>query len=391
VKNNKIKIARIVTVPFVFVQNLDLLDALVADSRFELHIVTAEGQYLKELKERYPQVIFHLIEIPREINLIKDIRSLIQLTLLFFKEGFVIVHSQTPKAGVVTALAGFLSFTPVRIHTFTGQVWVTLSGVKRTLLVFLDKMIGFLNTQNYSDSFGQNKLLLQNGIGKANKLSVLHKGSCGGINISRFDPRKLSNEISKIRLELFPGFNGKVLMYLGRLNKEKGLIELGNAFIKLKEKHSLKLLLVGPVESEDNIEFQNFISQLRSDKDTVFVSFTNYPEYYLGAGDIFCLPSYREGFGTVALEASAMEKPVVASNIYGLSEAVADKESGLLFEVKNTADLILKLDTLLSDEKFSLQLGRQGRERVIKDFSQQILTKSMLDEYFRLVGHVTSM
>jgi glycosyltransferase involved in cell wall biosynthesis len=144
-------------------------------------------------------------------------------------------------------------------------------------------------------------------------------------------------------------------------------------------------LLVGPQESDDNEVFLKLINNLKADKDVVYINFTSTPEYYLGVADIFCFPSYREGFGTVALEAAAMGIPVVASNIYGLSDAVSDGKTGLLFEPRNAKDLALKLERLIVDTELARKLGAQGRERVIQDFAEQILTQKMVDEYLRFI------
>lgn len=380
----KIKIARVVTVPFVFTHILDLLETLSRDPHFELHIICSDGPYLAELKRRNPTAIFHTVIIAREINLVSDLKSLFNLTKLYRKEKFTIVHSHSPKAGLVSAMAGFLAGIKIRLHTFTGQVWVNLKGPKKWLLKGLDKLISSLNTHNYTDSFGQLDFLIANGIGSKETLSVIHKGSFGGVSVERFNSDKLTSRLKAAREELFPRYSGKILLYLGRINEDKGIKELAEAFYLLKQKYEVKLLLVGPLESLNRPQFLKIIENLKEDKDVVFVNFTNEPEIYMGIADIFCFPSYREGFGTVALEASSMGKPVVASNIYGLSEAVVDKETGLLFEMKNTQDLVSKVSWLLSDETYAKKLGLNGRNRVEEFFSDKILTQKMIDAYIEL-------
>jgi glycosyltransferase involved in cell wall biosynthesis len=380
----KIRIARIVTIPIVFTQILDLLDYLDSSPQFELHIICGEGEYLKEIKQRYPNTTFHIVNIPRDVELINDLKALISLIRIFIKYRFDIVHSYTPKAGFITALAGFLTSTPSRLHSFTGQVWVHLTGPKRMLLKGIDRVIAVLNTHNYADSFGQKQFLIAEGIETELNLSVIHKGSLGGINVERFDPKRLSGQIEELRNKFFPDINDKILLYLGRQNKDKGLRELYIAFNQLKNKYPVKLLLVGPVETMKDPSFKNLIETLRADNDVTFVNFTSEPELYIGMADIFCFPSYREGFGTVALEASAMEKPVVATNIYGLSDAVADGESGLLVEVYNAEDLREKLEKLLTDPTFAKKLGQQGRERVVRDFSNKLITEKITEEYFKI-------
>lgn len=241
----KIKIARVVTVPFVFTHILDLLETLSRDPRFELHIICSDGPYLSELRKRNPTAVFHIVNIAREINLLSDLKSLFNLTKLYRQEKFTIVHSHSPKAGLVSAMAGALAGTKIRLHTFTGQVWVNLKGPKKWLLKSLDKLISSLNTHNFTDSFGQLDFLIANGIGSQKTLSVIHKGSYGGINVERFNSNNLLDRLKLTREEHFPGFNGKILLYLGRVNEDKGIKELYEAFYILKQEFNVKLLLVG--------------------------------------------------------------------------------------------------------------------------------------------------
>lgn len=385
IKNKKIKVARIATVPLSFTHILDLLKYLDQSDEFELHIVCSYSPYLDELRIKYKNTIFHEIYIPRNIELLNDLKSLIELTKLFAKERYDIVHSHTPKAGLVTALAGFLTTRKIRLHVFTGQVWANSKGLKKFVLKSIDKFIALLNTKNYADSIGQKKLLIAENIGSEKSLSVLHKGSMGGINIDRFDPEKILPLSLKEKERLFPNYQGKIILYLGRLNRDKGLAELASAFNQLKKKHDVKLLLVGPFETMEDEIFSSLINELKNDEAVTHLDFVSNPEVYLGLCDIFCFPSYREGFGTVALEASAMEKPIVASNIYGLLDAISDQETGLLFEVKNPLDLEEKMTTLLSDPEYAKKLGKQGRIRVIRDFTDRILTEKMIEEYFHLI------
>ena len=380
----KIKIARLVTIPISFVHIINLLMALDSDDRFELHIVCSQGDFLAELVKKLPNAKFHFIEIPRDIDLLNDLKALWLLTRLFAREKFDIVHSHTPKAGVTTTLAGFLTRTPIRLHTFTGQVWATLNGPKKWLLIFLDQMIGFLNTHNYADSLGQRNLLIDYKIGTKNSLTVLHKGSYGGINPKRFDRARLLPDIINLKNKLFPDYDGKILLYLGRMNKDKGLQDLREVFLYLKNHFKIKLLLVGPIESLENQDFFELMKFFKAEPDVTYVEFTSTPELYLGLADIFCFPSMREGFGTVALEASAMELPVVARNVYGLSDAVADGESGLLFDSNISGDFEVKLEKLLASPELAQRLGKQGRARVLRDFSEQLLTEKMIGEYLRL-------
>ncbi len=377
----KIKIARIVTAPITYVHILNLLDSIHRSDIYELHFVCSRGDFLSHLKKSFPKARFHELEIARDINLVSDLQSLLKLFLLFKKEKFEIIHSNTPKAGLLSSIAGALSGIPIRLHTFTGQVWATSHGMRKLLLKFLDKFIIRFNTMSYADSHSQKDFLIEEGLSKESNLHVLHKGSLGGIDVGRFNKERLSHECSLEREKLFPNFKGKILIYLGRINKDKGILDLLQVFHELKSQFPVKLLIVGPLETKGDVNFNLLIEKAKSDYDIKFISFTSTPEVYLGFSDIFCFPSYREGFGTVALEAQALELPVVASNIYGLSDAVVNNETGLLFEARNQKDFRDKLVQLLSDESLAFSLGKEGRMRVERDFDQVILTKAMMSEY----------
>lgn len=380
----KIKIARIVTIPFALISLLGLFDFLDKDERFEVHIISGIDPFGDILKSRYPHFKFHTVNISRKVSLIKDLRTLIDLLRIFSFEKFDIVHSLTPKAGILSALAGFLTLIPIRLHTFTGQVWVDYRGLKRIFFKGLDNFICKLNTQNFVDSPSQRQYLLDNHVGSPDKLIVLLKGSIAGINIKKFDPAKIKESSKLLRESLFPGFDGKIILYLGRINNDKGLKELGTAFLELKKKFKLKLLIVGPQESVAS-GLSLLLDQLKKDKDAKFIGFVSKVEEYYGVSDIYCLPSYREGCPTSVLEASAMEKPVVASNIYGISDVAIDGQTALLFEVRNAKDLELKLETLIVNEEFSRKLGLRGRQFVCEDFAENFFTEKMVAEYLRFI------
>lgn len=384
-KNDKIKIARIVTVPFTFISLLGLLDYLNQDERFEVHIICGVDPFETILKNRYPHFIFHSVHIPRKIHFLNDIKAFLKLYYILKNEKFSIVHSHTPKAGMLSSIAGWLARVPVRIHTFTGQVWVDYTGGKRSFFKAIDEFICKLNTVNYVDSLSQKEYLLKNGVGTFEKLIVLHKGSIAGINIDKFDPEKNKQKSKELKAQIFPNFQGKVILYLGRINNDKGLKELALAFLNLRERFDLKLLMVGP-EEVLNPELAELILKLRQDIDVHFIGFVSDPEDYYAVADIYCLPSYREGCPASVLEASAMEKPVIASNIYGISDIVIDGETAYLFEPRNAQDLISKFEILLQNEELCHSLGSRGRKFVCENFSEKKLTELMTNEYLKLSG-----
>lgn len=381
----KIKIARVVTVPFTLISLVGLFQKISSDDRFELHIITTFDSSIEELKKTLPNVIFHDVEISREINVKKDFSAMWKLLVLIKQEKYSIVHSHTPKAGLLAAIASRLSGVPFRIHTFTGQVWVEYKGVKRFLFKKIDQIICQLNTLCYADSFGQKDFLVDSKITTNFKIRVLESGSIAGIDLKKFSYDEKNLTYSTLRNTLFPKYDGKIILFLGRINADKGLEDLCDAFLILKDKYNIKLLIVGP-DDHINISLQNKIDYLLSTNLAKKIGLVNNTVEYYAVSDIYCLPSYREGCPTSILEASAMKKAVVASDIYGIRDIVIDKETALIFKVKDVIDLKNKIELLLNNQELSVQLGLNGREFVSKHFSQELLTKAMVREYEELLG-----
>lgn len=379
-KHIKIKIARIVASPASFISLTTLITELSKNEQFEVHLISDDGPYLQIAKDKFPNVKFHVVKIARHIDLKKDLSALFHMINLFWSEGFDIVHSHTPKAGLITALAGILSFRKKRIHTFTGQVWVDYVGFKRFLFKSIDKLICSINTFCYVDGHGQKKFLISNHIGSDASLKVVRKGSLSGLDTERFNPSRNILKGKEIRHFNFPNFDGQVILFLGRINQDKGIRELLESFNFLQAKYPLRLLMVGPREPMPQ-DLDDLFTTMCKDQSIVHIDFVTNVEDYYSAADIYCLPTYREGCPVTILEASAMEKPVVASRIYGVSDTVIEDETALLFEVKNTADLIFKLEKVITDKKLAKSLGENGRKFVVQNFKSEDLARELIENY----------
>lgn len=316
------------------------------------------------------------VPIPRHIALLSDLKALVLLWRVFREYRFDITISVTPKAGLLSALAGFLSRIPVRIHWFTGQVWVTQQGVMRQLLKALDKLTATLNTQLLADSLSQKDFLVAESICKAKDIEVIANGSICGVDSVRFCPNTEARAAIRLQHHIAP--QAKVVLFLGRLNIDKGLNELAQAIpIVCNAVPNVAFLIVGPDEENMSVA----ISQAAGDyiKNVYFQGFTKNPEQYMAAADVFCLPSYREGFGSSVLEAAACGVPAVATNIYGLIDAVADGITGVLVPPRDANSLANTLIKLLKDDTQRQLMGQQARIRAMNDFSQQIVVLGLSD------------
>ncbi len=312
------------------------------------------------------------IDIEREISIKNDLKAVRQLSSYFRKMKFDAVHSVTPKAGLVSALAGFLARIPVRIHIFTGQVWATRKGAMRFMLKSIDWLIAKLNTHILVDGASQRQFLVDEGVVSAKKAQVLGDGSIAGVNIQRFEPTEDSRKSA--RQELNIADDKVVFVFMGRLNHDKGMYELLPAFDKLVETNkNVFLLLFGADEENVSATFGNY-------KNLNKENFLNYgltkePQRMLQAGDVFVLPTYREGFGSSVIEAACLGLPTITSDAYGVLDASIPGETGLRCKVGDVETLYACMEELAGDAEKRKRFGDAGRKRVLEKFAGSVVVK----------------
>lgn len=318
------------------------------------------------------------LAIERAINPFADMRALSQLIRVFRRQRFDLIHSVTPKAGLLAMLAGKAAGVRFRIHTFTGQVWATRQGVSRLLLKTMDRLLAASSTHLLADSASQRRFIIDQGVTRPEKLKVLAEGSISGVNVERFRPDDVARSVVRKQLGVSDG--DVLLLFLGRLNRDKGVLDLAAAFAEVAdESEQIHLLLAGP--DEDGLT--GIIRQrvgLFADR-LHFIEYTDKPEAYLTAADLFCLPSYREGFGSVIIEAAACGVPAIGSNIYGVSDAICDGKTGLLFLAGDTIALADAIRNLALQTGLRLRMGAAALARARNAFSQQRLVQAWLDYY----------
>ena len=321
------------------------------------------------------------IKFSRKVDFFADFYCLIKLVQIFMRTKFTSIHSITPKAGLLAIFAARICFIPTRVHTFTGQVWATETGLKRFFLKFIDRLLGKMTTHNVVDSPSQCDFLVQQKVLSEQKSIVFGSGSVSGVDLKRFMPNEQMRV--KVRLELAIPKGAFVFIYLGRLNQDKGILDLARAFAKIQNS-KVFLLIVGPDEGGfvDKIKIIN----IHKSSQVKFVDFTNKPEYYLAASDALCLPSYREGFGNVIIEAAAMGIPAIASNIYGISDAIIDEQTGLLHTPRDVKSIFDAMEHFLTKTKLVKKYGDAAMERVRTEFDANKISKYWRDFYLKVVG-----
>ena len=323
------------------------------------------------------------VAIERNIAPFQDAKCLMALFSLFRSRQFSIVHSITPKAGLLAMVAAMLARVPNRIHTFTGQVWAGLGGWERELLKLMDKLLAFSATALLADSHSQLVFLRQEGIFKTSRGVVLGKGSISGVDGKRFQRKPLERQ--RIRYELGITDSAMVFGFMGRLKKDKGVLDLAQAFrIVGEENQSVHLLVVGPDEEQLMQRMIDLAGEAASRMS--FVNWTKEPERYMAAIDLLCLPSYREGFGSVIIEAAACGVPTLASRIYGVSDALVEGVTGMMHECGDVCGIADGLKRAVAARHALTEMGSRAQKRANEDFDSSILSGQLAAYYGRLLA-----
>ena len=326
-----------------------------------------------------------LISIPieRPIAPWRDGVALYLLLRLFRRRRYAAIQSVTPKAGLLAMLAGFIARVPVRVHIFTGQVWATRTGAARWFLRTMDRLIAACATHVLVDSPSQRDFLSAEGVVSPGRSRVLASGSIAGVDAQRFKPDAQAR--SEVRAQLGVREDSIVFLYLGRLTRDKGVLDLAAAFARIASTESrLRLVYVGPDEDRLRGAIENALGAALPRAG--FVAETDRPERYLAAADVLCLPSYREGFGTTILEAGACGVPAVGSRIYGITDAIEDGITGLLFKTGDIGELAERMSRLAGNAALLHGMGERARAKALRDFPPGAITAELVQLYAAATG-----
>ena len=376
--SRRIKVLRVVTSPQCVSWHMGK-SLVYLSNDFE---VLVAGDNVSINADEFPGISWADIPIARKIDFWLDLKAVILLYKLCRDYKPDIVHSIMPKAGLLAAIGARLAGVPVRVHTFTGQVWDTKKGLSRLLLRLIDKFIVFINTACLTDSPSQSIHLYENGISDCERpLTVLGKGSLIGVDLDRFNRNRIQR-VSKISREsLGLSESDFVVSYIARKSKDKGALDVLHAFSSARKKvSSLRLLFIGPDESDGAIERLK-IKEPEIFVDVIDLGLVKNHEEYLLVSDVLCMPSYREGFGSIVIDAAALGVPCIGSRISGLVDSISDGKSGILFTAGDIVELEKIIVRLESDRKLLSIMGRAATERVKNYFSSQILYHHLRNFY----------
>jgi glycosyltransferase involved in cell wall biosynthesis len=375
------KLIRITTVPL----SLDkILDGQLSfmNNHYEVIAISSEKEYLIRCAEN-EGVRYKHIEMTRKITPLKDLVSLVQLVSFLKKERPLIVHSHTPKAGILAMLASKITNIPIRLHTVGGLPLMEATGLKKKLLELIEKLTYSLSTFVFTNSLGlYNQIIDSNYISKG-KIKVIGNGSSNGVDIDFFSPSKVSSdEQIKLKSELGILETDFTFVFLGRVVSDKGINELVSVFDNISQFHKeVKLILVGDQEPDLDPLIAHTLGLMDKNKRIITVGFQRDIRPYLAISNALVFPSYREGFPNVMMQAGAMGLPVIATDINGCNEIISHGKNGILIPKKNKAAIEKAMLTMLNDGKLYEELKSNARKMIITRFERKILCESILDEY----------
>jgi len=377
----KNKLIRITTVPISL--KLLLKDQLkYMNQFFDVIAVSSYGKEIHEV-EVSQGIRTKEIEMSRQITPLKDLLSLYEMIKFLSKEKPEIVHTHTPKAGLIGMLGAWVTRVPHRLHTVAGLPVMESSGMKRKVLMFVEWLTYKCATHVYPNSYGLEEFIITNNLTTNDKLKVLGNGSSNGIDTTYFskteDVMENGNKI-KGDYKLFD--EDFVFIFIGRIVKDKGINELLSAFDNLsKTEKNVKLLLVGPFE--DHLDPISYESRdiLHNNKNIIEVGFQNDVRPFLAISDCLVFPSYREGFPNVVMQAGSMGLPAIVSDINGCNEIVEHGVNGVIIPVKESEALHESMKKIYSDDKLRDALAQNARNQIVERYDQLFVWQAIKDEY----------
>jgi glycosyltransferase involved in cell wall biosynthesis len=378
---SKKKLVRITTVPL----SLDkILDGQLAfmNNHYEVIAVSSEKEYLTRCAKN-EGVRFKHIEMTRKITPIKDFISLIKLISFLKKERPLIIHSHTPKAGILAMLASKITNIPIRLHTVAGLPLMEEKGNKKKMLELIEKLTYSFSTFVFTNSNGLYKYIIDNNYVSKSKLKVIGNGSSNGVDVNYFSPTSVSEkEKEKLKSSLGILENDFTFVFVGRIVADKGINELIKAFDTISfQNNAIKLLLVGEQESHLDPLNENTLKLISTNKNIIKTGFQKDIRPFLAVSDALVFPSYREGFPNVIMQAGAMELPVIATNINGCNEIIINEKNGVLIELKNNGAIVKAMVRLIEDEAFYKNLKSNARSMIVSRFERKVICEKILYEY----------
>lgn len=376
-------VVHVTTVPISLLTHLSGQVGFVQRSGFAIHVISSPGPELDAFAER-ERIPVHAIPMLRAITPLRDLVALWRLWRTLRRIRPEIVHSHTPKGGLLGMIAATLARTPVRVYHLRGSPFVTATGIRRQLLRMGELASCSLAHRVFAVSRSLRDVAIDEGLCSAEKVAVLAGGSGNGVDPEQFHP---SSEHERLAARAACGIpaDDLVVGFVGRLTRDKGICELERAWRGVREAEPrARLLLVGGNEAHD-AQSREAIAAFRADPRVHLTGLVAGAARLYAAVDVVVLPTYREGFPNVALEAAAVALPIVATSVPGCVEAVEDGVTGLLVPVRDAESLERALRRYLSDPALRADHGQAGRRRAVALFRGEVIWEALVAEYRRLM------
>lgn len=346
--------------------------------KFDVCAISSDPDNLKQFAEE-EGIRYRHISMKREISLFADVVSLLRWVWLLLKERPYIVHGNTPKASLLSMVAAWITRRPVRIYMCHGLRYQGTDGRLRKLLMMMEKIACGCATHVVSVSKGVADVMVQDGLCPKGKMRVVGYGSAGGVDIERYNPDTIE---SNVRHELKIPEDAFVFTFVGRIVKDKGINELVSAFDQINKKYpNAHLLLVGPVETIQNPIDESSFRIIEQNENIHSVGMQKDVRPYLKASDAFILPSYREGFGMVLIEAGAMGLLCITTDITGCNEIIVPGENGAIIEPQNTEALREEMEEWVSNPEMEKKMTSNARKMVSERYDSRIVREQYFEFY----------
>lgn len=359
----------------------------MAGNGFDVLMISADGKELAEVVEK-EQCRHIVVPMTRKITPVRDLKCLFKLIGIFRKEKPDIVHTHTPKAGLLGMLAARVCGVKVRIHTVAGLPLMVEKGFKYQLLKFIEKLTYAAAGHVWPNSNSLMQFIVNNKLCKPGKLNIIAKGSTNGIQVERFDSRNLDPVIlGEIKAQINYSKQNRYLLSIGRLVVDKGIAELVKVFARLqKTNEDLVLVLVGEYENTLDPLPEETIREIEINPSIIHIKWSPQVEYYMSLANFFVFPSHREGFPNVLLQAGAIGLPVICSHITGNIDIVTNNETGLIFESGNEEQMLKLLQYALLHPQHMQTMAGKLQQDIRKNYPRENIWKNMLEAYKSLVN-----
>ena len=379
------KLIRITTVPL----SLKLLLAgqmnYMKRQGWEVIMVSAEGREVDQVVKT-EGVRHEVIPFTRKITPLTDLKCIWQLIQLFKKEKPDIVHTHTPKAGLLGMIAANLAGVNIRIHTLAGMPAMAAEGRKKNLLELAEKWTYSNATEVWPNSQGLRRFVVKNGLCPETKLRIIGKGSSNGVDLDKFNRESLKeNHLVAATMRIMPGEDEFIILAVGRLVRDKGLGELVSAFLNSKIVNRSKLVLLGAFEQELDPLDPETVQTIQDHPKIIQIDWTDHVAHYLALADVLVHSSHREGFPNVLLEAGAMHVPVICSDIIGNTDIVTQQKTGLVFPVKDAAVLKEALEFAFVKRDRMASYAANLYQEITANYDRKVIQKEIFINYQRLL------